>query len=95
MESLDEGEYTGKIKAAHHFSISTPLLRRLRKHQTTPQPIIPISSPSTEGGALVLYRPLRPLSPTRKVDEQAEPVEEIITTGAASFECDDDAMEIE
>jgi len=43
----------------------------------------------------VLYRPLRPLSPTRQVDEQAESVEEIITTGAASFERDDDAMEIE
>ncbi|KAG1839242.1 hypothetical protein F4604DRAFT_483794, partial [Suillus subluteus] len=56
MESLDEGEYTGKIKAARHYSISMPLLRRLRKHQTTPQPIIPISSPSTEGSALVLYR---------------------------------------
>ncbi|KAG2750369.1 hypothetical protein P692DRAFT_20818159 [Suillus brevipes Sb2] len=95
MESLEEEEYTGGIKGAHHFSISTPLLRRLRKHQTTQQPIIPISSPSTQGGALVLYRPLRPLSPTRQVEEQAEPIEEIITAGAASFECDDDAMEIE
>jgi hypothetical protein len=95
MENLDEGEYTGKIKAACHFSISTPLLQRLRKQQTTPQPIIPISSPSTEGGALVLYRPLRPLSPTRQVDEQVESIEEIITPGAATFECGDDAMEIE
>lgn len=111
MESLDEEECkcilnfiadvltgsidTGRIKGAHHFSISTPLLRRLRKHQTTPQPIIPISSPSTQGGALVLYRPLRPLSPTRQAEEQAEPIEEIITAGAASFDCDDDAMEIE
>lgn len=95
MESLDEGEYTGNIKATRSFSISTPLLQHLRKRQTTPQPIIPILSPGTEGGALVLYRPLRPLSPTRQVDEQAEPVEEIITAGAASFECDDDAMEIE
>ncbi|KAG2032433.1 hypothetical protein BDR03DRAFT_969915, partial [Suillus americanus] len=82
MESLDEGEYTGKIKAARHYSISTPLLRRLRKYQTAPQPIIPISSPSTGGGALVLYRPLRPLSPTRQVDERAESIEEIITPGA-------------
>ncbi|KAG2356493.1 hypothetical protein BDR07DRAFT_446607 [Suillus spraguei] len=95
MESLDEGEYTGKIKGARHFSISKPLLRRIRKHQTAPQPIIPISSPSTEGGALVLYRPLRPLSPTRHVDEQAEATEEVNTTGTASFERDDDAMDIE
>ncbi|KAG1828907.1 hypothetical protein EV424DRAFT_471717 [Suillus variegatus] len=85
----------GKTKAAPHYSISTPLLRRIRKHQTTTQPIIPISSPSTGGGALVLYRPLRPLSPTRQVDEQAESVEENTTAGAASFERDDDAMEIE
>ncbi|KAG1742894.1 hypothetical protein EDB19DRAFT_1700759 [Suillus lakei] len=108
MESLDEGECEcilrpiadvltacADSKAAPQFSISTPLLRRLRKHQTAPQPIIPISSPSTEGCALVLYRPLRPLSPTPKVDEQEESVEEIITPGAASFEGDDDAMEIE
>ncbi|KAG2079048.1 hypothetical protein BDR04DRAFT_1086114, partial [Suillus decipiens] len=94
MESLDEGEYTGKIKAIRDFSISKPLLRRIRKHQTAPHPIIPISSPSTEGGALVLYRPLRPLSPTRHVDEQADPVEEVNTAGTASFERDDDAMDI-
>ncbi|KAG1826404.1 hypothetical protein EV424DRAFT_1391066 [Suillus variegatus] len=95
METSDEGDYIGKTKAAPHYSISTPLLRRIRKHQTTTQPIIPISSPSTGGGALVLYRPLRPLSPTRQVDEQAESVEENTTAGAASFERDDDAMEIE
>lgn len=95
MESLDEGEYTGKIKATRHYSISTPLLRRLRKHQTAPQPIIPISSPSTGGGALVLYRPLRPLSPTHQVDEQTESVEEVTTAGAASLERDEDAMDIE
>ncbi|KAG2150801.1 hypothetical protein DEU56DRAFT_778576 [Suillus clintonianus] len=95
MEDLDEEEYTDKMKlhdTAPHFSISTPLLQRLRKHQTVRQPIIPISSPSTEAGALVLYRPLRPISPTRKVDEQAESVEEIIVS---SFERDDDAMDIE
>jgi hypothetical protein len=83
------------------FSISTPFLQRLRKHQTAPQPIIPISSPSTGTGAVVLYRPLRPPSPSPKVDEHAE-IEEIVAPEAAAlleasdpFPIDDDAMDIE
>ncbi|KAG1777564.1 hypothetical protein EV702DRAFT_266066 [Suillus placidus] len=36
MESLDEGECTGKIKVTRHYSISTPLLQRLQKHRTAP-----------------------------------------------------------
>lgn len=84
------------------FSISTPFLQRIRKHQTAPQPIIPISSPSTAAGALVLYRPLRAPSPSRKVDEHPEFIEEIVTPEAAallvvpeSSPIDDDAMDVE
>jgi hypothetical protein len=83
------------------FSISTPFLQRLRKHQTASQPIIPISSPSTDTGAVVLYRPLRPPSPSPKVDEHAE-IEEIVAPEAAALLeasdpslIDDDAMDIE
>jgi len=84
------------------FSISTPFLQRLRKHQTAPQPIIPISSASVDIGALVLYRPLRPPSPSPKVDEYAEVIEEIVAPEAVSLlqvsepaSIDDDAMDIE
>ncbi|KAG0703219.1 hypothetical protein DFH29DRAFT_917729 [Suillus ampliporus] len=97
--SMEEGgEHSDKIKLhdeAPRFSISTPLLRRLRKQQTAPQPIIPISSPSTVAGAVVLYRPLRPPSPAKVDEHTVESVEEIITPGAGSFETDDDAMDIE
>ncbi|KAG1735077.1 uncharacterized protein EDB91DRAFT_1145129 [Suillus paluster] len=95
--SMDEGDSSKLHNKAPRFSISTPLLRRIRRHHTAPQPIIPISSPSTAAGAVILYRPLRPLSPSPKVEEQAgESVEEIITCGAAaSVEVDDDAMDIE
>ncbi|OAX44165.1 hypothetical protein K503DRAFT_778758 [Rhizopogon vinicolor AM-OR11-026] len=84
------------------FSISTPFLQRLRKHQTAPQPIIPISSASVDIGALVLYRPLRPPSPSPKVDEYAEVIEEIVAPEAVALlqvsepaSIDDDAMDIE
>jgi len=80
------------------FSISTPFLESLRKQQAAPQPIIPIFSPSADVGALVLYRPLRPPSPTPNVDE----LEEVVTPEAAALletletaSIDDDAMDVE
>lgn len=102
MASTDSDMPKACADRCPRFSISTPLLQRLRKQQTAPLPIIPISSPSTDGGALVLYRPLRPPSPSPKVDEHAESMQEVITPEAAAhFETskpapiDDDAMDVE
>jgi len=98
---LDKLKSHDEASSSPRFSISTPFLQRLRKHQMAPQPIIPISSPSTDTGAVVLYRPLRPPSPSPKVDEHTE-IDEIVAPEVAAFSesldpspVDDDAMDIE